>query len=66
VLLEIRCALLRAEYDEFFSLSRRKFVLPNFAEIRHVLNIAQVGALSCGGRRSCRDPSRAGSAGKGP
>jgi hypothetical protein len=31
------------EYDEFASLSRRRFVPPNFAEIRHVLNIAQVG-----------------------
>ncbi|KAK9807006.1 hypothetical protein WJX72_010564 [[Myrmecia] bisecta] len=30
------------EYDEFFALSRRKYVPPNFAEIRHVLNIAQV------------------------
>eukprot|EP01018_Ginkgo_biloba_P021435 Gb_01195 [translate_table: standard] len=33
------------EYDEFASLSRRKFVPPNFAEIRHVLNIAQVHAI---------------------
>lgn len=30
------------EYDEFFALSRRKYVPPNFAEMRHVLNIAQV------------------------
>ena len=30
------------EYDEFFALSRRQFVPPNFAEIRHILNIAQV------------------------
>ena len=30
------------EYDEFFALSRRKYVPPNFAEIRHILNIAQV------------------------
>ncbi|OAE31470.1 hypothetical protein AXG93_3128s1070 [Marchantia polymorpha subsp. ruderalis] len=29
------------EYDEFASLSRRRYVPPNFAEIRHVLNIAQ-------------------------
>ena len=28
-------------YDEFFALSRRRFVPPNFAEMRHVLNIAQ-------------------------
>mmetsp|Transcript_10107 Transcript_10107/g.30241 ORF Transcript_10107/g.30241 Transcript_10107/m.30241 type:complete len:652 (+) Transcript_10107:260-2215(+) len=32
------------EYDEFFALSRRKYVPPNFAEMRHVLNIAQVHA----------------------
>ena len=32
------------EYDEFFALSRRKYVPPNFAEMRHVLNIAQVCA----------------------
>jgi len=30
------------EYDEVFKLSRRKFIPPNFAEIRHVVNIAQV------------------------
>eukprot|EP00951_Prasinocladus_malaysianus_P029678 scaffold275227_cov28-Prasinocladus_malaysianus.AAC.1 len=30
------------EYDEFFAISRRKYIGPNFAEIRHVLNIAQV------------------------
>lgn len=29
------------EYDEFFALSRRRYVHPNFAELRHVLNIAQ-------------------------
>ena len=34
------------EYDEFFALSRRKYVPPNFAEIRHILNIAQVCVLS--------------------
>ena len=33
------------EYDQFFALSRRRYVPPNFAEIRHVLNIAQVGVL---------------------
>lgn len=39
------------EYDEFFALSRRKYVSPNFAEMRHVLNIAQVqlGACRLGG-----------------
>ena len=30
------------EYDEHFALSRRRYVPPNFAEMRHVLNIAQV------------------------
>lgn len=36
------------EYDEFASLSRRRYVPPNFAEIRHVLNIAQVcSSTSC-------------------
>ena len=34
------------EYDEFASLSRRRYVPPNFAEIRHVLNIAQVHAIA--------------------
>jgi IMP-specific 5'-nucleotidase len=29
------------EYDRHFTLSRRRFVPPNFAEIRHILNIAQ-------------------------
>lgn len=32
------------EYDEFFALSRRQYVPPNFAEIRHILNLAQVHA----------------------
>eukprot|EP00873_Tetraselmis_striata_P021263 jgi/Tetstr1/441527/TSEL_029757.t1 len=30
------------EYDEHFALSRRKYITPNFAEIRHILGIAQV------------------------
>eukprot|EP00246_Nothoceros_aenigmaticus_P018317 TRINITY_DN9538_c0_g1_i1.p1 TRINITY_DN9538_c0_g1~~TRINITY_DN9538_c0_g1_i1.p1 ORF type:complete len:134 (+),score=9.43 TRINITY_DN9538_c0_g1_i1:378-779(+) len=34
------------EYDEFSSLSRRRYVPPNFAEIRHVLNIAQMVIVS--------------------
>lgn len=34
------------EFDQFFALSRRKYVPPNFAEIRHILNIAQVAQLS--------------------
>jgi IMP and pyridine-specific 5'-nucleotidase len=38
------------EYDEFFALSRRQYVHPNFAELRHILNIAQVHA-SAGGLR---------------
>ncbi|KAK9861437.1 hypothetical protein WJX84_001213 [Apatococcus fuscideae] len=32
------------EYDRFFALSRRTYVPPNFAELRHILNIAQVHA----------------------
>ena len=32
------------EYDEFFALSRRQYVHPNFAELRHIFNIAQVHA----------------------
>ncbi len=38
-----------AEYDEFFALSRRVYVPPNFAELRHVLNIAQVHASATAG-----------------
>lgn len=34
------------EYDEFASLSRRKYVPPNFAEVRHVINMAQVHAIA--------------------
>jgi hypothetical protein len=30
------------EYDAFFHLSRRRYIPPNFAELRHILNIAQV------------------------
>eukprot|EP01023_Acetabularia_acetabulum_P009260 TRINITY_DN14113_c0_g2_i3.p1 TRINITY_DN14113_c0_g2~~TRINITY_DN14113_c0_g2_i3.p1 ORF type:complete len:550 (-),score=115.46 TRINITY_DN14113_c0_g2_i3:1005-2654(-) len=32
------------EYDKFTALSRRIFVPPNFAELRHILNIAQIHA----------------------
>jgi len=32
------------EYDSVFCLSRRKYIPPNFAELRHVVNIAQVHA----------------------
>jgi hypothetical protein len=32
------------EYDAYFHLSRRRYVQPNFAELRHILNIAQVHA----------------------
>ena len=35
------------EYDEHFALSRRRYVPPNFAEMRHVLNIAQVMLPGC-------------------
>ena len=30
------------EYDAVFALSRRKYIPPNFAELRHVVNISQV------------------------
>jgi hypothetical protein len=30
------------EYDASFHISRRKYIPPNFAELRHILNIAQV------------------------
>ena len=40
--LPLRKAL--AEYDEFCALTKRKYVKPNFAEVRHVVNIAQVHA----------------------
>ena len=40
--LPLRQAL--AEYDEFCALTKRKYVKPNFAEVRHVVNIAQVHA----------------------
>ncbi|KAI8465948.1 MAG: IMP-specific 5-nucleotidase [Monoraphidium minutum] len=36
------------EYDAFFHLSRRRYIPPNFAELRHVLNIAQVHASAEG------------------
>ena len=36
---------MHCRYDEFFALSRRRFVPPNFAEMRHVLNIAQVSTF---------------------
>mmetsp|Transcript_6193 Transcript_6193/g.9556 ORF Transcript_6193/g.9556 Transcript_6193/m.9556 type:complete len:460 (+) Transcript_6193:483-1862(+) len=34
------------EYDVFASLTRRKYIKPNFAEIRHILNLAQVHAAA--------------------
>lgn len=36
------------EYDSVFHLSRRKYIPPNFAEIRHVMNLAQVHASAEG------------------
>ena len=36
------------EYDAVFHLSRRRYIPPNFAELRHVLNIAQVRASAEG------------------
>ncbi len=44
IFLPLRLVEAFREYDSFFSLSRRKYVPPNFAEIRHVVNIAQVHA----------------------
>lgn len=41
----IRLVAAFKEYDEFFALSRRRYVPPNFAELRHVLNLAQVQLL---------------------
>ena len=41
------------EYDEFFALSRRRYVPPNFAELRHVLNIAQVWILRISPAATC-------------
>lgn len=32
------------EYDAVFHLSRRKYIPPNFAELRHILNLAQLHA----------------------
>jgi hypothetical protein len=32
------------EYDNFSHISQRRYVAPNFAEIRHILNISQVHA----------------------
>lgn len=37
------------EYDAVFALSRRKYIPPNFAELRHIVNIAQVGRGMWGG-----------------
>lgn len=42
------------EYDACFHISRRKFIPPNFAELRHILNIAQVReGDEAAGRRAC-------------
>ena len=40
--LPLRRAL--GEYDEFCALTKRRYVRPNFAEVRHIINIAQVHA----------------------
>lgn len=42
------------EYDAVFALSRRKYISPNFAELRHVVNIAQVGSRPGGGTAAGR------------
>eukprot|EP00798_Chlamydomonas_sp_ICE-L_P014649 gene14649-20683_t len=34
------------EYDRVFALSRRKYIAPNFAELRHIVNIAHVHAVA--------------------
>lgn len=44
--LDLTAAL--SEYDAFFALSRRRHVPPNFAELRHVLNLAQTHASAPG------------------
>ncbi len=36
--------LMLQEYDASFHVSRRKYIPPNFAELRHILNIAQIHA----------------------
>jgi len=41
------------EYDASFHISRRKFIPPNFAELRHILNIAQVGGQAVGVLWAC-------------
>ncbi len=33
------------EYDGVFALSRRKYIPPNFAELRHIVNISQVSGV---------------------
>lgn len=43
------------EYDEFFALSRRQYVPPNFAELRHILNIAQASGGSRDGKTGERE-----------
>lgn len=46
------------EYDACFHISRRKFIPPNFAELRHILNIAQVrkGGILLGRRGARKGP----------
>lgn len=34
------------EYDEFAHITRRKYIPPNFAEIRHILNLSQLHAVA--------------------
>jgi len=41
------------EYDAFFALSRRRYVAPNFAEIRHILNMAQVRVRAGADGKGC-------------
>eukprot|EP00955_Chlamydomonas_euryale_P082511 363737-Chlamydomonas_euryale.AAC.2 len=37
------------EYDSVFHLSRRRYIPPNFAELRHIMNIAQVRRAAVAG-----------------
>jgi hypothetical protein len=42
-----------AEYDEFCALTKRRYVRPNFAEVRHIINIAQARAGYTHARGAC-------------
>ena len=42
-----------AEYDEFCALTKRRYVMPNFAEVRHIINIAQAGPAPAPAPHAC-------------